>query len=137
MAGYTLNSMKKCIITLLFIAFSASVFAQGIPPVVQTNIVRLDQKVLLEWEKNPEPDIAGYFVQMLTGGELSERFTTNTFIPVLSMRPGMTNGPHSFRVFAVNTLGVRSEPSAILTTNLVRPPSIVVKVRFSTEVTME
>lgn len=124
---------------LTFILFASCwmALAQGTPPSVQTNIVRLDQKVILEWDKNPEPDIAGYFVQMLTGGELSERFTTNTFIPVLSMRPGMTNGPHSFRVFAVNTSGLRSEPSLILTTNLVRPPSIVVKIRFSTEVTME
>lgn len=119
--------MTKYII-LLFLAIS-SVAAQGTPPVAQTNIVRLETARLV-WDANTATNISGYLVEMLTGGpEAVSKFTTNTFMRVLDLRPSITNGLHTFRVSAVNTHGFEG-PFAEASTNLVRGPTIVLNLRL-------
>lgn len=96
---------------------------------VATNIVRLSAQTRLAWSANPEPDIAGYNVQMAQGATVWRSFTTNTFIPILTLNSNAQSGSYTFAVSALNRDGIEGPP-ATLATNLSKPPGVVVSLRL-------
>lgn len=126
--------MKRLILAAIIALSAVNLLAQGVPPVVQTNIVRLSPKLHLRWQKNPEPDVAGYWVKLAQGTNSWRAFTTNTSIPVLSVSSELVNGPTAISVAAVNKWNMEGA-AATVTTNLVKPPTLVVNVRF--EISLE
>lgn len=119
---------------ILAVLLSAAAAAQGAPPVVQTNIVRLAPQTAVKWQKSPEADVVGYWVTMVRGTNTWRSFTTNTSMPLLTLNSNLMSGPATFLVSAVNDAGLEG-PSAPMTTNIVKAPSLVVNVRV--EVTLE
>lgn len=117
--------MKTILLLLLTVG---SVFAQGTPPVVATNVVKLTPSTRLLWNANPEA-VAGYWATMRQGTNEWRSFTTNTFLPVLTLNSNATSGAYSLSVAAVNTFGSEGQP-ANLSTNISVLPSVVVNLRM-------
>jgi len=63
------------------------------------------------------------------GTNLWRSFTTNKFIPLATLNPNLTTGTYSFAVTAANAFGAESPP-ATLTTNISKPPAIVILIRI-------
>jgi hypothetical protein len=121
-------------IALLILAGGLNVFSQGTPPVVRTDIVKLTPQTRLIWQPNPPAEqIAGYWAAMKQGTNEWRAFTTNTFMPLLTLNSNLVSGSYDFAVTAVNTAGLESASSPF-TTNVVRPPSVVVNVRIEIQI---
>lgn len=120
-------------LTITFLALALNtpgVRAQGTPPVVATNIITLTPSTTLAWAPNPEPDLAGYYVELHRDTNVWRHFTTNTAVQLLTITTNLLpNGPYEFAVQAVNTAGQLS-PFATLSTNLSKPPGLVLFLRL-------
>jgi len=114
----------------LMLLASLTTLGQGIPPVVVTNIIRLNPSTRLLWDSVPGTDIAGYWAQMSQGTNVWRMFTTNTAINLVTLNPAVSSGAYSFQVAAVNLHGLEGQPSTTLATNLSRQPGMVVNQRL-------
>lgn len=107
--------------------------AQGTPPTVRTDIAKLTPTTRIEWDPLPATNnIAGYWVQMQSGTNFVEFYTTNTAVTVYAINPNTPNGTHQIVVYGVNAAGLDGIASPTLTTNLWRPPGQANKPRVYT-----
>lgn len=114
---------------LLSILFSVALFGAE-PPTVATNVVKLTAKTRAEWGPPlGETNIHGYLVRASEGTNQWERYTTNTFLPILALSTNLPDGEYRFAVSAVSRSGVIGEP-AMVSTNLTRVPSQVVNLQI-------
>lgn len=87
-------------------------------------------EIRLAWDANPEPDIARYEVSYgPAAGSITATHTATTPAATIS---GLTPGAsYQFAVVAINTSGLRSEPSAPLTATA--PEAVTITLERSTD----
>lgn len=111
--------------TLIAFLSVAAALAQGIPPIVTTNLVRLSQPATLMWtHTNRTADVAGYWVTMehaSVGTNVWRSFTTNMFMDLYRLNTNIQTGRYVFSVRSVNTNGTESVP-ATMTENIDQMP---------------
>jgi hypothetical protein len=99
---------------------------------VRNDVVLLSEGTALSWDRNPEPDIAGYLVQLQQGTNIWTRDVGNTNRITVFELSNVTipNGTYTGRVAAYNTAGLLSEYSST-STNLFRKPGNARGVKFN------
>lgn len=125
--------MKKLLFTVAAAILITSKLSAQSPPAVQTNVVKLTQDTRLVWEPNTEPNIHGYWAAIEQGTNVWKHYTRTNSVNLLDINPKVASGTYRFSVTAVNTEGFSSIP-AILSTNLTKIPSVVLRLRIETTI---
>lgn len=87
-------------------------------------------EIRLAWDANPESDIARYEVsyESATDQRRSQTAATTPAATISGLTPGVV---YTFEVVAINTAGLRSEPSAPITATA--PDSVTITLERSTD----
>ena len=87
-------------------------------------------EIRLAWDANPEPDIARYEVsyESATDQRRSQTAATTPAATISGLTPGVT---YAFEVVAINTAGLRSEPSESITATA--PDAVTLTLERSTD----
>lgn len=119
--------MLKPLLAAVLLA-TMPMLAQGTPPILITNVVNLTPMARLAWDDS-QSGIAGWWASMAQGTNQWRSFTTNRFMPLATLNSNLTTGTYTFAVAAVNGFGAEGPP-ATLTTNLSKPPAMVILIRI-------
>lgn len=122
-----LGSVLLLVVLAVVMGFSPGARAQGVPPVIATNVVRLTPNHGLFWDAST--DAVGYWATMRQGTNVWRGFTTNSFVRLSTLNTNVTSGNYQFEVVGVDQFGSEGGVG-VLATNISRLPSIIVNLRI-------
>lgn len=120
-------------VLLVVMMMGVQVQAQEVPPIVVTNVVRIEKQPVMKWDARA--DAVGYYARMWQGTGATEwkSYTTNTQMKLITLNSNLVSGEYFFAVSAVNKYGDEGPVTPTLRTNVAKLPGVVVNLRVEVE----